>query len=285
MKQKIYNITKKQKTILSILFTFRFINSKQIQQLLSHKDHRRINSWLKDLVEKEYIERDFKPVFGTLTKPAVYFLSTKGRDYIRKTYYVDDIYLARLREDKKRSKAFRIRCQIMVDCFLLLLPNQVSEYTDVIDKRLNQGNILVKSKHVQFVTPAYYEDLDFRLTTLLKPDAYGYFKNTEGKIHLFFLILDAYIPKMMLRTKIQQIFTALDEENWEEDTIRSLRFYVISPNHVLIVYLKRLLSVLFEGYFGRTEIIFYLVTRNTMYKRKKNPKTTEGWISISSNDD
>jgi hypothetical protein len=47
-------ITKKQKILLTIVFTFRFINSKQIQQLLNHKDHRRINSWLKDLTEKGY---------------------------------------------------------------------------------------------------------------------------------------------------------------------------------------------------------------------------------------
>lgn len=283
MKQNINKITKKQQTILTILFTFRFINSKQIQQLLNHKDHRRINSWLKDLVEKEYIERDFQPVFGTLTKPAVYFLSVKGRDFIRKTYFVDDIYLARLREDRKRSKAFRIRCQIVADCFLLLFPDQVTEYIKVIDKWVNQGITLVKSKQIQFVTPAFYEDLHSTLTSLLKPDAYGYLKNTEGITHIFFTILDAYIPKMMLRTKIQHIFTTLDEENWEDETISLLQFYIICPNNVLIIYLKRLLPTLLERYSGNTEICFHLATRNQVYKRKGNPTTKTGWITITSN--
>lgn len=50
-------LTKIQQTILTLLFTFRFINSKQIQQFLQHKDHKRINSWLKDLEEKGYIVR------------------------------------------------------------------------------------------------------------------------------------------------------------------------------------------------------------------------------------
>ena len=279
---KINNITKKQKIILTILFTFRFINSKQIQQLLNHKDHRRINSWLKDLVEKEYIERDFQPVFGTLTKPAVYFLSVKGRDFIRKTYFVDDLYLARLREDRKRSKAFRIRCQIVVDCFLLLFPDQVTEYCTVIDKWVNQGITLVKSKQIQFVTPAFYEDLDCKLTSLLKPDAYGYLKNTKGVTHIFFLILDAYIPKMMLRTKIQHIFTTLDEENWENDDIHSLQFYVVCPNNVLIVYLKRLLPTLLERYTSNTELSFHLATRNQLYKRRQNPTGKTGWTSLVS---
>ena len=68
-------ITNKQKIIQILIYTFRFLNSKQIQVFLNHKDHRRINSWLKDLSDKQYLERDFKPVYGTLTKPAVYFLS------------------------------------------------------------------------------------------------------------------------------------------------------------------------------------------------------------------
>lgn len=288
MKQNIHKtnkITNKQQTILTLLFTFRFINSKQIQQLLNHKDHRRINSWLKDLVEKEYLERDFQPIFGILTKPAVYFLSIKGRDFIRKTYFVDDIYLARLREDKKRSKAFRIRCQIVVDCFLLLFPNQVNEYMNVISRWLDKGIILVKSKQFQFVTPAFYEDLDFKLTSLLKPDAYGYLKNTKGIIHIFFSILDAYIPKMMLRTKIQHIFTTLNEETWEDEAIRSLQFYVICPNNVIIIYLKRLLPTFLESYSGNVEISFHLATRNQVYKRKQNPTTKTGWISISSTEE
>src|SRR3989337_671088 len=98
-------MTNKQNTILTLLLTFRFLNSKQIQQFLNHKDHRRINSWLKDLTDKEYIERDFRPVYGNLTKPAVFNLSPIGRKYMRETYWiVSRKYLGKLREDKDRSK-------------------------------------------------------------------------------------------------------------------------------------------------------------------------------------
>jgi hypothetical protein len=193
-------ITKKQKILLTIVFTFRFINSKQIQQLLNHKDHRRINSWLKDLTEKGYIQRDFQPMFGTLTKPAVYFLSTKGRDFIRNTYLVDNRYLDRLREDRKRSKTFRTRCQIVVDCFLLLFPDQVTGYIHAIDKRINQETVMNESNLIQFVTPAFYEDMDCMLLSPLKPDAYGYTTINEKTMHIFILILDAFIPKMMRQT-------------------------------------------------------------------------------------
>ena len=97
-------ITNKQNTILTLLLTFRFLNSKQIQQFLNHKDHRRINGWLKDLTDKEYIERDFKPIYGILTKPAVFNLSPTGRKYMRDNHQaVSRNYLGKLREDPKRS--------------------------------------------------------------------------------------------------------------------------------------------------------------------------------------
>ncbi len=52
-------ITKKQETIISLLFRFRFLDRAQIQKFLNHKDEARINEWLKDLTEKEYINRSF----------------------------------------------------------------------------------------------------------------------------------------------------------------------------------------------------------------------------------
>ena len=47
-------ITPKQQEIPKLIYKFRFLNRIQIQTLLNHKDKRRINSWLKDLSEKEY---------------------------------------------------------------------------------------------------------------------------------------------------------------------------------------------------------------------------------------
>jgi len=116
-------ITNKEHTILLLLYVFRFLNSKQIQEFMNHKDHRRINSWLKDLSEKEYIVREFKPLYGQLTKPAVCYLTAKGRMYIKKSYpYYFPAYLKRISRDHKTSKAFKIRCQIIADWYLLRFP-------------------------------------------------------------------------------------------------------------------------------------------------------------------
>lgn len=121
-------LTGKQQLILLLLYCFRFLNSKQIQEFLKHKDHRRINSWLKVLSGRNYIVKDFKPIFGTLTKPAVCYLTIKGRAHIRNNYHSHfPKYLKRIARDKNASKSFRIRCQIIADWYLMLFQNTNEE--------------------------------------------------------------------------------------------------------------------------------------------------------------
>ncbi|HEU4965914.1 MAG TPA: hypothetical protein VFT53_00345, partial [Candidatus Saccharimonadales bacterium] len=53
---KLPDITAKQVAILELIYRFRFVNRIQIQALMHHRDYRRINAWLKDLREKQYVE-------------------------------------------------------------------------------------------------------------------------------------------------------------------------------------------------------------------------------------
>ena len=71
-------ITKKEHIVIVLLLIFRFVNSKQIQEFLGHTDHRRINAWLKDLVEKGYIERDFIPIYGNTHQTSSLYPLNKG---------------------------------------------------------------------------------------------------------------------------------------------------------------------------------------------------------------
>lgn len=277
-------VTNKQKTIQTLIYTFRFINSKQIQKFLEHKDHRRINKWLKDLTEKEYLEKDFKPVFGTLTKPAVYNLASRGRTFIRKTYpQAFPKYLERLRDDKDRSKAYRIKCQIIADFYLIIFESYIPEFVKELEEILTHG-VKLKFNQFHFFTPAFYQDLEFVLLPKLKPDAYVYKRTEEGATHTCIYVLDAYIPRMMLRYSILNIFTVLNDEYWEDETIDTLQFYFVCPNNVIIVYLRRLLPSFLEKYYGGKEIIFHFATRNQLYKRLKTKSGKTGWTDISSKD-
>src|SRR5476651_1897910 len=143
-------LTKKQQTILTLILTFRFINSKQIQQFLGHKDHRRVNTWLKDLAEKQYVIRDYRPIYGTLTKPAVYSLATLGRQYIRETFNpLDTTYLKRLRDDMKRSKSFKVKCQLIADYYLIFFAGKEKELIGSIYEILTEG-VELKENTLQF---------------------------------------------------------------------------------------------------------------------------------------
>jgi len=106
------NITNKQQEILNLTYKFRFLNRIQIQQLLKHKDRRRINTWLKDLVEKQYLNRIYSNNIGENIKPAIYYASINAIRYYR-AIAQSNSYLKKLYHDSKRSESF-IAGQILI---------------------------------------------------------------------------------------------------------------------------------------------------------------------------
>jgi len=72
-------ITPKQQEIPKLIYKFRFLNRLQIQTLLNHENKRRINSWLKDLSKKEYLEKVPKDnTFEQRTKLTAYRIGING---------------------------------------------------------------------------------------------------------------------------------------------------------------------------------------------------------------
>ncbi len=282
-------ITNKQHTILTLLLTFRFLNSKQVQEFLSHKDHKRINAWLKDLVEKGYIERDFKPVFGTLTKPAVFNLSSEGRKHMKQSYaYYFPKYLKRISRDNNVSKGFRIKCQIIADWYLTLFPGEHKKGIAVVDSLLkilttgkDEGEENMPFNTLEFFTPSYFPS--FVLLDKIKPDAYIRIKTKAGISHGLLFVIDAYVPRLMLQYLLKKIFTVLEEIYWEDDAIDTLQVYILCPNNMVIIYLQRIIKSFFQKYYGGKELIFKFATRNQLYKRKQTGSGDTGFISISSN--
>lgn len=277
-------LTKKQQTILALLFTFRFINSKQIQQFLNHKDHRRINSWLKDLAEKGYIVREFKLRYGVLTKPTVCSLTNLGKKHIQETYNsVDKKYLNRLRDNEKRSNSLKVRCQVLVDFYLIIFRGQEAVLLDRIEAMLKNG-VTMNYNTYQFFTPAFFYGINFVLLSHLKSDAYVYRRTKEGSTHTFLYIIDAYVPKLTLQYMLKHIFTALSDEYWEEDTITALHLYFVSPSNAIIIYLWKLMKSFLENHYASTPLFIHFATRNQLYKKQRDHTAEIGWRTISSQD-
>lgn len=103
-------------------------------------------------------------------------------------------------------------------------------------------------------------------------------------MHGFLFVLDAYIPRFLLRYTLRRIFTTLDEEYWEDESIHALQFYILCPNNVVIVYLRRLLPSFLEKYYGGKNLKFHFATRNQLYKRKLGDTEKINWLAFSSED-
>jgi hypothetical protein len=114
-------ITKQQKQTLSHLYKFRYIIVKQFQQLLNHKNHYRIQEWLKDLLTKKYIERikNSKDV----TKPIVYCLAQRARHILKENQEANKNFLLSLYKEKDNGKDFINHHLFILNAYLYFLKN------------------------------------------------------------------------------------------------------------------------------------------------------------------
>src|SRR5579859_1360954 len=111
-------LTKRQEEILVLIYRFRFINIKQLQRYFKHKDARRINTWLRDLVAKKYLGRIYSHKLLENTKPAIYYLMNNGIIWIRydvgATYansgQLEIRHIKKFYQDRKASEAFINHC-------------------------------------------------------------------------------------------------------------------------------------------------------------------------------
>ncbi len=109
-------ISEKQKEILKLIHKFRFLNRIQIQTIMKHKDYKRINVWLKNLVENDYLYRIYDRKTPFNLQPAVYFLAPTGVRFVR--YNIDYDTAHKFYREKERSEEFRSRCSVIANLYL-----------------------------------------------------------------------------------------------------------------------------------------------------------------------
>ena len=114
-------ITNKQKTILYLLYKFRFLNRIQIQTLLNHKTYNRINAWLKDLTDKGYTGRKLDTISKINNVPAIYYLKKNGMQFVKTQDYAEKSYISKLYQEDTRSDRFIENCVLIADIYIDLL--------------------------------------------------------------------------------------------------------------------------------------------------------------------
>lgn len=211
------NITDKQQDILKLLYRFRFLKRSQIQGLLNHKDYKTINLWLKDLIEKEYIQkRDIKFPYKI-----AYHLAPNGISYFKKELGYDSKLLQKYYREQDRSLSF-ISSSLLIADIYLDLKNRDSDNA--------KFKVYIKSDYPS------HKYADFLLA--LKPSAY-IVQNAKDNEKEYFIEVICHQPKERLRQRIKNYLYSFQGREWEEETDRDFpTILIICPSEELLDYIK-----------------------------------------------
>ena len=231
------NLTKKQLEILIYLYRFRFLNRSQIQKLLNHKKISRINLWLKDLYDKKIIGRNYSNKLGDNTKPAIYYLKTKSKNYLKDQLEKDDKLMKRIYGEKNRSQRFINHCLLSADFYLNLKKSYLLEEIFFYTK--------VDLTHYNGLPPN-------------NPDAYVAIKKGKKSKRYFLEVIDEGTPRFVIRAKIKQYLEYYEEQTWQEGTNHPFpKILILCPNDLIKKFLHSFIPRIMEEE-GQEEIDFYL---------------------------
>jgi hypothetical protein len=203
-------ISEKQKEILRLIHKFRFLNRIQIQTLMKHKDYKRINVWLKDLVEKDYLYRIYERKIPFSLQPGVYFLASTGVRFVR--WNIDYDTAHKFYREKERSDEFRNKCSLLANLYIDTL--RKTEDLNALNffktrQELNEDDVLIEPYPDCLISlktsPAIIDDYinkKIKLTTAinkLKKQV------KEREDYLYFLeLIGKKTPRYYLRYRVQQ---------------------------------------------------------------------------------
>lgn len=237
-------ITYKQRAVLDLIYTHRFLTRIQIQKLMKHKDKKTINLWLKDLRAKDYINWIYdKDDFINKTKPAIYFLGVNViRHFGNLDFHPNEKLHKRYREHE-RSQAFIDHCLLLADVCLELNDERngtyytttgyyyetEADYRSEIRYHFLSENELIQP---QLCIAQSEDDTD---------DSFGDPDTTEASYLLE--IFDPTLPRYRLRNKLKKYVEYLEEEldEWDEQTYGDPRptILLVCASLTDLIYAKR----------------------------------------------
>ncbi len=226
-------ITNKQTEILTLIYQFRFLNRTQIQQLLKHKDTKLINTWLKDLTGKQYLNRIYENSIGANTKPAIYYAGLNAIRYYKSLNQDNASYLKKLYRDNERSRRFIDEQIFLADiCLSFLLINDKGEinYTFVTAADVTSNSIYY-----------FMEDLSPQLI---------FTKKTKSELKQYILVqLDSTSPNYITKKKMKNYIEFFFTNEWEENTKQTFPTILFACQTLpLMIYVKRTMKKLLDDY-------------------------------------
>lgn len=254
-------ITVKQQEIVLLYHRFRFLHRLHLQQLLHHKDKRRINSWLKDLVNKKYLEnidQDSSNSYEQIknsNKLAAYRIGINGIRFLKTQDDIDKSLLYKLYREKDRSNEFVNHSLLLAGIFLNL-----SADTKTADS-------------LTFYTQSDYASNFSLYNFLTEPLPDAYIKRRVGKSktrqYLLHIIEESTLRfrSYKLRKKIRDYLSFYFSNSWENHTKTSFpTILFILPDMPALIYLQRFIQkILNEN--THPKIHFWLCTKPEIQKQ------------------
>jgi len=210
--------TEKQKDIIDNVFRFRFINRYQIQKIVGHKDSKRVNVWLKDLVEKNYLGRIYSRKLLENTKPAVYYLSLNGIRYLKREKGIKGVYTRKLYFEKNKSDIF-----INHNLFIAELYTKLSVAHSTIEYGFKFDNFTFATKSRLSIRKGYRDvkeikdiipDVHIRIVDIMAKTKKE--KKENGSKDYFLDLFDFHVPGYALRHRVNQYINFYDWEFTKE---------------------------------------------------------------------
>lgn len=256
-------LTKKQQEILFLLYRFRFLTRNHIQALLNHKDHKRINSWLKHLTEQEYIGRIYEQnsFIGRMT-PGLYSLVLKSLKILKENRECNPAILKRITRKKDYSKAFIESYLLIADLYLWFLAT--------------------KKPTTQIDLFTHNELAAYNFLPKVLPNAYLVSSRPGRKKRRYFVdVLDEIMPRFVIRQRIKRYFEYVESEEWRDNTKHPFpEILFICPNQRVEKYVHKRVILSQEEY---TDKLAYFTTT---IERLKAPSTDPNiWHEVAEPDE
>lgn len=256
------NITKKQQEILKYLYHFRFLNRVQIQALLNHKDYRLINAWLKDLTEKQYLNRIYSNKFGENTKPAIYYIGANGIKFIKEITNCPRKIIQRLSNEKDRSGHFIGICQQVADIYI----NTKKQADDkTLYKAIANNAFPIPNSNYNFLADSTI-DLVIEET-----------KESMKKYYAI-EILDSTLRGYMIKKRIKKYFDLYFSNSWEENIGQKFPVILITTETLsMMISAKKIAIKMLRDY---TDLKDFEIKCSTLKEASEKGLISEIWEEL-----
>jgi len=248
-----------QLAIITYLYRFRFLTSKQLHSLLKLKSISLTNYHLQQLVTSSCIGKHYSRSLGLGNQPAIYYLESGSIPYLTSTKGFNKRTVKRIYREKIRSKQFIDHALFLADLYLFYQDNS-GKTTDL----------------AQFLTKTELANYPFFIHPL--PDAYMVRTEKNGNKRRYLIeVVEDSSPRFALRKRIEQYCDYIDDGKFTEATGHAFpKLLFICPGYASLIYLKKHIARIYEET-PLDQIEIYITTKEGAF--------TGSWEQIQAEDE